>query len=91
MNKEQSEQIKRQVETIPLGYSLVVFQGKKYGLSRTDFNSGKSKKIFAEELGGNDFISFNCYFTQTLQLRPCEMSENKVIDFVMNFTFVKED
>lgn len=91
MNIEQVHQIRSQIERIPLGYSVVVFQGKKYGLSRADFNEGKSKKIFAQELGGNDFISFNCYFTQTLQLRPCEMSENKVIDFLMNFTFVEED
>ncbi len=91
MNKAQVDQIKRQIEAIPLGYSLVTFQGKRYGLSRMDFNSGKSKKIFAKELGGNNFISFNCYFTQILQLRPCEMSEDKVIDFIMNFTFVKDD
>ncbi len=91
VNKEQACQIKSQIEDIPMGYSLVMFKGKKYGVSRKDFNNGKSIKIFAEELGGKDFISFNCYFTKITQLKPCEMSENKVMDFLANFTFEKKD
>lgn len=38
------------------------YEGKKYGFSWFDFNRGKSIKVFVEELGGKDFISFNYYF-----------------------------
>lgn len=68
---------------VPLGYSTGAFQGKTYGLSRRSFNEGRSHKFFAEELGGTDFISLNLYETQAgLQLRPCEMPERKVIEFL---------
>jgi hypothetical protein len=71
---------------IPQGYSEVTYQGRKYGLTRTDFNKGKSLKIFAEELGGADFISFNYYRThQNDLLKPCEMPSEKVIDFLRRF------
>lgn len=68
---------------IPLGYSEVYYNNRKYGLTRTDFNDGKSIKVFAAELGGTDFISFNYYLTtQKEYLKPCEMPEQKVIDFL---------
>ena len=71
---------------IPLGHSEVVYQGRRYGLSRTDFNDGRSSKVYAEELGGSDFISFNLYRTSTQQLlKPCEMPEEKVLDFLRGF------
>jgi peptide-methionine (S)-S-oxide reductase len=38
-----------------------MYKGKKYGISKSTFNQGKSFKLFAEELGGSDFISLN-YF-----------------------------
>ncbi|WP_373515435.1 hypothetical protein, partial [Persicitalea sp.] len=70
---------------IPIGYSEVRFQSKKYGVTRTDFNNGKSIKLYAEELGGTDFISLNYYITTKSEiLKPCEMPEQKVTDFVMN-------
>ncbi len=77
------------IQLIPQGYSQVLYQQKKYGVSRTDFNSGKSIKIFAEELGGNDFISLNFYITRTSEkLKPCEMPEQKVIDFLKNIELI---
>ncbi|WP_273446745.1 peptide methionine sulfoxide reductase [Neolewinella agarilytica] len=68
---------------VPLGYSTGSFRGKTYGLSHRSFNGGRSHKLFAEELGGTDFISLNLYKTRAgLQLKPCEMPEEKVIDFL---------
>lgn len=81
----------QRVLSIPQGYSVVQYRDKRYGLSRTDFSGGRSLKIYAEELGGADFISFNYYLTsKEPQFRPCEMPEQKVWDFVMNMTFVEE-
>ena len=75
------------IHLIPHGYSTLLYRQKKYGVIRTDFNCGKSIKVFAEELGGNDFISLNYYVTSTSErLKPCEMPSDKVIDFLMNFS-----
>lgn len=73
----------KNIQGFPTGYSVVWYQDKKYGLTRTDFNKGKSIKLYAEELGGNDFISLNYYMmTHSERLKPCEMPQKKVIDFI---------
>lgn len=78
--------ILEKIQQIPQGYSEVEYEGKKYGLSRSDFNRGKSIKVFAEELGGKDFISFNYYLTSgEHQLKPCEMPPEKVRHFLFHF------
>jgi hypothetical protein len=81
--------LKESISNIPPGYSEVWYKGKKYGLSRQDFNGGKSTKVFAEELGGKDFISFNYYLTSSKDLlKPCEMPEAKVVDFLMHYASI---
>jgi hypothetical protein len=73
------------IKQLPLGYSEVMYKDKKYGVTRADFNTGNSIKIYAEELGGKDFISLNYYITSTSEsLKPCEMSKEKVIHFIKN-------
>ena len=75
--------LKNIILSIPGGYSEVQFEGKTYGLTRSDFNEGKSLKVFAEELGGTDFISFNYYMTKDQDyLKPCEMPKEKVLKFL---------
>ena len=75
--------ILKKIRTLPIGYSEVIFEHKKYGVPRTDYNSGNSIKIYAEELGGKDFVSLNYYITSTSEnLKPCEMSKEKVIHFI---------
>ena len=79
----------KHIQLIPNGYSEVLYQQKKYGVSRTDFNSGKSIKVYAKELGGNDFISMNYYITSTSEsLKPCEMPKQKVIHFIKNIELI---
>ncbi len=71
------------IMSIPKGYSEVIYQKRKYGLTRNDFNNGQSLKVFAQDLEGSDFISFNYYITsQASHLKPCEMADQKVIDFL---------
>ena len=78
--------LSEKIRSIPLGYSEVCYRGKKFGVSRNDFNDGKSIKVFAEELGGSDFISFNFYQIESgNQLKPCEMPKQKVLDFLNKF------
>lgn len=77
--------IEQLVQQIPEGYSETIIDGKKYGVTRLDFNEGKSLKVFAKELGGNDFISFNFYKLSSPTLKPCEMPQEKVVAFLEAF------
>lgn len=71
------------VARLPEGYSEGLYDGKPYGIVKTLFNQGRSCKVVARELGGRDFISLN-YFPSlgAGALKPCEMSERKVTDFL---------
>ena len=74
------------IKQFPLGYSEVYYQNKKYGVRRSEFNQGRSMTLYAKELAGEDLISLNIYSTTAGEiLKPCEMSERKVIDFIKNF------
>lgn len=89
MDSKTKISLEESIAKIPLGYSEVWYKGKKYGLSRQDFNGGKSTKVFAEELGGKDFISFNFYLTSSNgMLKPCEMPEAKVLDFIDTYALM---
>lgn len=80
--------ILKRLRSIPLGYSQVLYQKRKYGVSRQEYNNGKSIKLYAEELGGKDFVSLNYYITDTVGiLKPCEMAKKKVIDFLNNYRY----
>ena len=61
----------------------VFYNKKRYMLSKETKLDAKLIKLYAKELGDNDFISLN-YYTEKLLLKPCEMPEEKVIDFVIN-------
>ncbi len=63
----------------------VFYENKRYLLRKETLLDGRLIKAYAEELGGNDFISLN-YYPQTLGglLKPCEMPVEKVIAFINN-------
>lgn len=80
------------IKNLPIGYSEVMYEHKKYGVTRTDFNNGRSIKLYAKELGGKDFISLNYYITSTKRnLRPCEMPKEKVIHFLNHYKPIKSE
>ena len=62
----------------------VSFNNRRYLLRKETQLEGKLIKLYAEELGGKDFISLN-YYPQIKDglLKPCEMPEEKVIHFVL--------
>jgi hypothetical protein len=69
---------------LPDGAFYVYYLKKRYLLRKETLLEGKLLKIYAEELGGNDMISGNYYPTiKKGTLKPCEMSDKKVIDFVL--------
>ena len=70
--------------TLPNGANDVMYQNKRYLLRKETLLEGKLLKVYAEELGGNDIVSGNYYPTMKQgMLKPCEMSDKKVIDFVL--------
>lgn len=67
------------------GANDVRYLGKRYLLRKETLLEGKLLKVYAEELGGNDIVSGNYYPTMKGgMLKPCEMSDKKVIDFILH-------
>jgi hypothetical protein len=70
---------------LPNGANDVHYHSKLYLLRKETLLDGKLLKVYAEELGGNDIVSGNYHPTiKGGMLKPCEMSELKVIDFMLH-------
>lgn len=73
--------------SLPLGVYNVYYHQRRYLLSKVSLMDGKVLKVYAKELGGNDIVSGNYYATvKNGLLKPCEMSDAKVIDFVLHLS-----
>ena len=72
-------------DALPNGGYGGTFRGRRYRLNKSQFSQARSQKLEAEELGGNDYISFNLYRLAdgTALLKPCEMAPEKVEEFVL--------
>ena len=72
-------------DALPTGGYGGTYQGRRYRITKTQMAAGRSQKFEAEELGGTDYISFNLFRLATGQalLKPCQMTEAKVTDFVL--------
>ena len=69
---------------LPNGATDVSYKNKRYLLLKETLLDGKLIKIYAEKLGEHDVVSGNYYPTMKGgMLKPCEMSDAKVIDFVL--------
>lgn len=69
---------------LPLGTFQGTADRRRYVVTKSAFAGGKSIKLVAEELGGNDYISLNWYDLGTGgRLKPCEMPAAKVTAFVL--------
>jgi hypothetical protein len=71
-------------DTLPIGHFNGVYDGRRYGVTRTVRANGRQGWLWAEELGGTDRISGNLYRLKSgARLKPCEMPPDKVIAFVL--------
>lgn len=72
---------------IPGGYSEGHYGGRRYGVTVRRSADGKRISLFARELAGTDVVSFNLYRLAGDRdlLKPCEMSSEKVISFVLAY------
>ena len=79
-----STEFYKKLQKLPNGANDVFYNEKRYLLRKETLLGGKLLKVYAEELGGNDIVSGNYYPTiKKGTLKPCEMSDAKVIDFVL--------
>jgi len=77
---------------IPEGYSTGYFQNLQYKIIKTSCIGGRSQKIEALQMGGNDYISCNIYFTtDKVHFKPCEMPLDKILDFILGFSLQPEN
>jgi len=75
--------------TLPNGANDVLYASRRYLLRKETLLEGKLLKLYAEELGGTNIVSGNYYPTmKNGMLKPCEMSDEKVIDFILNLTLL---
>ena len=83
-------EIENWLQYLPEGYSEGYFRSRKYSVSKTTFSNGKSCKVYASELGGTNFISFNFYrLKDESVLKPCEMPESKVLNFIKKYNKIE--
>src|SRR5436190_20702260 len=61
------------------------YEGRRYGASLRRSDDGRRNSLFARELAGTDIVNFNLYRLGPgiASLKPCEMSAEKVRDFVL--------
>lgn len=71
---------------LPTGYSTGTYNTRRWGVTVERSSDGRRVKLYGEELGGSDHVSFNLYHAGgQARLKPCEMPEAKVIAFVLGF------
>ena len=79
---------RERLRSFPDGAVEVFYGGRRYLMRKETRLDGRLIKLYAEELGGNDFISLNYYETSTAhQLKPCEMPVENVIAFIKGLRF----
>ena len=70
---------------LPTGACNVMYKEQRYLLRKETLLEEKLLKIYAENLSHKDIVSGNYYPTiKGGMLKPCEMSDEKVIDFVLH-------
>ncbi len=72
------------------GSFYVLYKNSKYLVTKQIYSNAKIIKIYAEQLKGNNIVSGNYFLSiKGGLLKPCEMSDTKVIDFVLNLEILK--
>ncbi|WP_316247480.1 hypothetical protein ROLI_031150 [Roseobacter fucihabitans] len=85
MNPSRLARLETALLALPNGSFTGASQDRRYIVTKSLFNAGKSMKLVAEELGGADYISLNFYrLARGSRLFPCEMSVEKVTDFILD-------
>lgn len=83
----ESLDFERALAAFPEGYSEGIYGDRRYGVTVRRSDDRQRNSLFARELAGTGIISFNLYRlgSGSASLKPCEMSMEKVRDFVLRF------
>ncbi|HIP13336.1 MAG TPA: peptide methionine sulfoxide reductase [Arcobacter sp.] len=80
---------RQNILSLPSGSFYCIYKNSKYLSTKQSYSNNKIIKIYAQELKGNDIVSGNYFPTiKGGLLKPCEMSDKKVIDFVNNLELI---
>jgi len=83
-------QFYKKLSLLPNGAHYVSYRNTRYLMRKETLLEGKLIKLYAENLSSKDIVSGNYYPTMKGgMLKPCEMSDEKVIDFVINSTIIQ--
>ena len=71
------------IEAIPEGWSRVLIDGQPWAMTRTTRADGRVISVDAELLGTSESLGANVWATSSgTVLRPCEVPEEKVMNFL---------
>lgn len=75
------------LDRLPDGFVEGTFDGQPWGATLRRSSDGRRIWLFARNLRQNDIVSFNLYRTASgdAHLKPCEMSSDKIVAFVVGF------
>jgi hypothetical protein len=83
------QEFRDKILSLPEGSFYCLYKDSKYVATKHLYSNKKIIKIYAKELKGNDIVSGNYFLTiKNGLLKPCEMSDEKVINFVKNLQIV---
>jgi len=84
------KEFKTNLINLPSQTFFVFYKNQKYLTTKQTLLDGKLIKLFAKGLANNDIVSANYYpYIKNGLLKPCEISDKKVIDFVNHLEIFK--
>lgn len=83
MNDATDDELDSLIRAIPEGWSRTQIDGHSWAVTRTTRAGGKVISVDAEQLGTAEQFGANVWFTSDgAILRPCEVPEEKVMQFL---------
>ena len=71
------------IRAIPEGWSRIQIDGQSWAMTRTTRAGGRVISVAAERLGASESLGANVWATSSgAVLRPCEVPEDKVMNFL---------
>lgn len=83
MDGSRDQELDALIGAIPEGWSRAQIAGQSWGVTRTTRAGGRAISFDAERLGDTEQLGANVWITsEGAVLRPCEVPEEKVMQFL---------
>jgi len=84
-------QFRTKLINLPNKSFYALYKKDKYLVTKDTIVNNSIIKLYALNLSNNDIVSCNYFLTiKDGLLKPCEMTDKKVIDFVMNLEIISD-